>query len=57
MIQLFLNRKQLPIYPVKNGEGWLLIEHQSVEELQLMITPEGAAMITHAGKRLGNMLT
>ncbi|WP_303983922.1 DUF1963 domain-containing protein [Niallia circulans] len=42
LIQLFLNRKQLPIYPVKNGEGWLLIEHQSVEELKLMETPEEA---------------
>ncbi|WP_240463781.1 DUF1963 domain-containing protein [Paenibacillus apiarius] len=42
MIQVFLNRKQLPLEPAKNGDGWKLIEHRSVDGLQLVDTPEEA---------------
>ncbi|USD83653.1 YwqG family protein [Bacillus safensis] len=40
MIQIFLNQKELPIDITKNGEGWKLIEYSTIEELEVVETPE-----------------
>ncbi|WAT81615.1 DUF1963 domain-containing protein [Bacillus safensis] len=40
MIQIFLNQKALPIDITKNGEGWKLIEYSTIEELEVVETPE-----------------
>jgi Domain of unknown function (DUF1963) len=40
MIQVFLNSRELPLDVTKNGNGWKLIEYRSVDELQLVDTPE-----------------
>ena len=41
LIQVFLNSKRLPIGPAKNGDGWLLIEHDSIDNLEIVPTPHG----------------
>ncbi|KKK08980.1 MULTISPECIES: DUF1963 domain-containing protein [unclassified Bacillus (in: firmicutes)] len=40
MIQIFINKKTLPIDIAKNGEGWKLIEYSSMEGLEIAEPPE-----------------
>lgn len=42
LIQIFLNRKELPLDVAKNGNKWRLIEHTSIEDLLLTDTPKDA---------------
>jgi hypothetical protein len=39
LIQVFINSKRLPTGPAKNGDGWLLIEHDSTENMITVPTP------------------
>jgi uncharacterized protein YwqG len=39
-IQVFVSSNRLPITPSKNGDGWLLIEHHSINDLGTVNTPE-----------------
>ena len=38
MIQIFINKKTLPIDIAKNGDGWKLIEYSSMEGLEIAET-------------------
>lgn len=46
LIQVFLNRNNLPNeFHAKNGNGWLLIEHKTIEGLELLKNPQEINML------------
>lgn len=40
LIQVYLNSKNLPLGPAKNGDGWKLIEYNSIENMTTVETPK-----------------
>jgi uncharacterized protein YwqG len=43
IIQVFINSKKLPIGYAVNGDGWCLIEHDSVVGMEVVQTPENCS--------------